>query len=86
MSKDFSSEELQHLVSKAVAKALAERKLSQDEINQILRGPITIGIMARPPIPELPRQAALASETVDKHRLIGFVAPNFDQLKSELEK
>jgi hypothetical protein len=86
MANEFTSEELQQLVSKAVAKALAQRKLSQEEIHQILRGPITIGIIARPPIQELPRQAALVSETVDKHRLIGFVAPNFEQLKSELEK
>jgi hypothetical protein len=81
--------ELEQLVSQAVHKALQQRKISDEELRNILKGPITIGLLASPPhlSPELQKAGAeMAVPGVhDKHRLIGFVAPDIEKIDVTLK-
>jgi hypothetical protein len=81
--------ELEQLVSKAVQKALQQRKVSEEELRKLLKGPITIGLLASSP--HLPQELQNAGEDVtlpgihDKHRLIGFVAPDMETIDPTLK-
>lgn len=88
MSNGTSSTELQHLVSRAVEQALKQRKLTDTELKTLLHGPITIGIIASPQAttPQAGVTEFFKAPSVHDVRLIGFVAPNIEQLKAELGK
>lgn len=85
----LESQELQKLVSKAVEQALKQRKLTDAELRQILHGPITIGLLATPQqlgseIQQSPGPVAIPG-IHDKHRLIGFIAPNIENIETALK-
>lgn len=82
-------EELHQLVSNAVEQALRQRKLTDADLRELLHGPITIGLLADPQVfaqePQKTFAVAAKPGIYDKHRLIGFVAPNIEKLESELK-
>lgn len=87
MADKITSSDLPQLISKAVERALQQRKLSDEEIRHILHGPITIGLVANVPAVSVSEgKTPLAQPAVHEQRLIGFIAPNIEQLRSELEK
>jgi len=85
----LESQELQKLVSRAVEQALKQRKLTDAELRQPCNGPITIGLLAGTQQPILQIQeppGALATPGIhDKHRLIGFIAPNVENIETALK-
>lgn len=86
---NLQPQELEHLVSAAVQKALQQRKITDAELKQILHGPITIGLIADPhhlppDVQKAPGEAARPG-VFDKHRLIGFIAPNLEKLEATIK-